>query len=548
MYLDFYNLKEQPFSLTPDSDFLFPSKYHEEALKQLRFGVENRKGFIMVTGEVGCGKTTLCRSLVKNLGQNTEIALVLNSYLNEIELLKVINTDFNLPSGGTTRDELVNVFNSFLISQRHQGKNVVIIIDESQNLSLPVLEQLRMLSNLETEKEKLLQIILVGQPELRQKLQLPALRQLAQRITVKYHINPLSVEDTLKYILHRLEKAGCPHDLIRFTPGAVKTLHTATHGIPRMINVASDYALLNGFSRQTFTINRKIILEVCSHLSDTDIAGSFSSGVPRRALRRFLGAASIVLAIASGFGVYAKHSQPDLFASFAPSPTQQALAQPPATTGVVPQQAFAEDKFHTTPSSLTQALSHVLELWDATPIRLPVKLTEEQLVQTLEKSQFELLKTWAGIDFLLKLDRPFVLESTQHGQPRFLAVTSAHPSGTFQVWANDTQKTVKRAELEKLFSGAAYVPIKTGEPAFVPMFEKTRNEAVKTLQHQLCRNGFFAPETGLFSDKTMQAVKKFQTAFGLVPDGIPDREQYFLLVTLDNTNMPKLIKNGHTHQ
>ena len=258
MYLSFYGLDEKPFNLTPDGNFLYPSQVHREVLTHLLYGIHNRKGFIIITGEVGAGKTTLCRVLLEHLDDDIEVAFILNSYLTELELLKSINEDLGIPTTGKTRKELIDELNRFLLERSSQGKNVVIIIDEAQNLSIPVLEQLRMLSNLETEKEKLLQIVLVGQPELDTLLDNEKIRQLRQRVTVRHHVTPLSRAETKEYIYHRLNAAGARGNVV-FTEGAIAEVFRFSRGIPRSINVMCDQALLVGYVGNTRRITRSMV-------------------------------------------------------------------------------------------------------------------------------------------------------------------------------------------------------------------------------------------------------------------------------------------------
>ena len=259
MYQKFFGLAESPFNLTPDSRFLYLSEKHREALANLIYGVRERKGFITLTGEIGSGKTTLCRALTNELdSENTRLAIIFNSYLSEIELLQTINEDLGIPYQFNSRKDLISELNQYLLEENQKGHNVVLIIDEAQNLSIQVLEQIRMLSNLETETDKLIQIVLMGQPELLDKLARPELEQLNQRITVRYHIKPLDKKDVEYYIRHRLNVARAQID-IDFTPEALKLIYEYTGGVPRKINVLCDRCLLAAYAKVTYTIDLGIV-------------------------------------------------------------------------------------------------------------------------------------------------------------------------------------------------------------------------------------------------------------------------------------------------
>ncbi len=258
MYLEFYKLREKPFNVTSDPSFLYLSKRHKEALAYLVYGIKERKGFLEITGEVGTGKTTLCRALLNQLDSHTKAAFIFNSDLSELQLLQAIIADLGIKVEKRTKIDLFNGLNNFLIAQLRLGNNVVLILDEAQNLKSRVLEQMRMLSNLETEKEKLFQIIFVGQPELRDKLKSPALRQLRQRIGIRYHILPLEKKEVPDYMKHRLYVAGSDGS-IKFTESAIEKIYEYSNGIPRLINIVSDKALLLGFVLATYVINDRIV-------------------------------------------------------------------------------------------------------------------------------------------------------------------------------------------------------------------------------------------------------------------------------------------------
>lgn len=260
MYRRFFNIKEKPFNVTSDPSYLFLSRRHKEAFSYLIYGIEERKGFLEITGEIGTGKTTLCRALLNKLDGNTKTAFVLNPDLSQLQLLQVIMEDFGLQVEKKSKMHIFKQLNTFLLEQLSRGNNVVLIIDEAQNLKPSVLEQIRLLSNLETEKEKLFQIVLVGQPELRHKLNTPQLRQLRQRITVRYHILPLDKDEIKDYIHHRLSVAGSTGDII-FEDKAVDLIYGYSGGIPRLINIVCDKALLLGFVLETKKINLDIIVK-----------------------------------------------------------------------------------------------------------------------------------------------------------------------------------------------------------------------------------------------------------------------------------------------
>ncbi|MBN1556847.1 MAG: AAA family ATPase [Lentisphaerae bacterium] len=247
MYLNFYNLKEFPFNITPDPRFIYFTSHHKEAYDHVMYGILSRKGFIELTGEVGSGKTTLCRAALAALAkENVETALILNPSLTETQLLRAILNDFGLDVRGRDRLAYIETLNAFLLKRNREGTNVALFIDEAQDLSSQVMEQIRLLSNLETDQNKLIQMVICGQPELKERLARPELRQLRQRITVRYHIEPLSREETAMYIKHRLWVAGSDGS-VSFDASAVQQVYRFSKGCPRMINAVCDNALLAGY-------------------------------------------------------------------------------------------------------------------------------------------------------------------------------------------------------------------------------------------------------------------------------------------------------------
>ena len=255
MYQAFYGFREMPFNITPDPKFLYLSPTHQEALQHLKYGVQERKGFIVLVGEVGCGKTTLCRRFLNEIDTTRfDTALILNPRVTETQMLKAILTELGETKLARSQVDLVAQMNRVLLERIENGKDIVLIIDEAQNLSFAVLEQIRLLSNLETDQQKLLQIILMGQPELKDVLAREELRQLRQRILVHYELNPLSLDDTEHYIQHRLSLAGGMGRPV-FTKRALRKIHKASKGIPRIVNNLCDKALLSAFIRDSDEVN-----------------------------------------------------------------------------------------------------------------------------------------------------------------------------------------------------------------------------------------------------------------------------------------------------
>lgn len=258
MYCQFYGLKEHPFNVTSDPAFFFLSKQHNEALSHLFYGVSQRKGILVLTGEIGTGKSTLCRFFLNQLGQDVKTAFILNPCLSDTELLGLIVKDFGLVANNLSKLGLINELNRFLLHESEKGNNVALVIDEAQNLDPKMLEQVRLLSNLETDKDKLLQIVLAGQPELNDLLNRHDLRQLRQRIMVRFHIMPLSQTEISDYINHRLNTAGA-FGRIKFSKKAIGLIAEFSQGTPRLINLLCDRALLAGFVAETTQISKKII-------------------------------------------------------------------------------------------------------------------------------------------------------------------------------------------------------------------------------------------------------------------------------------------------
>jgi general secretion pathway protein A len=283
MYERFYHLRERPFSLSPDPDYLYPSRVHREALGYLRYGIEGHAGFVLITGDIGCGKTTMLQTVLRGLDRQTSVSRLVNTMLDARDLIEAVMLDFGLdPGQGRSKPHLLRDLARYLVDQRMAGRLALLVIDEAQNLSLSALEEVRMLSNLETEKSKLIQIILVGQPNLRDLLARPELEQLRQRVTVSYHLQPLGADETAAYINHRLRRAaiGAP---LEFSRDVTDLIHQSSEGIPRKINVIADAILLFGYGEERRTIDVDLTREVLEELESVGVIVARAAAAPASA-------------------------------------------------------------------------------------------------------------------------------------------------------------------------------------------------------------------------------------------------------------------------
>jgi general secretion pathway protein A len=333
MYEEYYGFTEKPFSLTPDPKYLFKSESHANAFELLQYAVRRREGFVVVTGDIGTGKTTLCRALLDGVDRNTFTALVLNPFLSEEDLLRLILQDFGAVSSedvkrgrlnGVSKQQLIETIYDFLFGLLPLRASAVLMIDEAQNLPLPVLEQIRILSNLETDKEKLLQIVLVGQLNLQPLLKTPQMRQLDQRVSIRYALKPLQRDEVAAYIAHRLTIAG-GGSVVKFDPKALDLIHRRSAGIPRLVNLLCDRALLAAYSARTNRISDDMVRKAAESLELEEAAPAWFSWFRRRASTVLTGVVAAVWLTVAG-GLVASPPAPE--AAFQPSLPQFADAQP----------------------------------------------------------------------------------------------------------------------------------------------------------------------------------------------------------------------------
>jgi general secretion pathway protein A len=355
MHEEYYGFVEKPFSLTPDPKYLYKSESHANAFDLLQYAIRRREGFVVVTGDIGTGKTTLCRAILEQLDRKTFTALVLNPFLSEEDLLRLILQDFGVVSraeikrgrlDGVSKQELIETLNEFLLSLLPLRAGALLIIDEAQNLPLQVLEQIRILSNLETDKEKLLQIVLVGQLNLKDQLRSPELRQLDQRVSIRYELKPLTREETSAYVAHRLTIAG-GGAAVSFSPKALDLVHRYTSGIPRLINLVCDRALLGGYSARSNRITPEMVGAAASGL-DLAMPGRSMFGWLRRGAAAFAAGVALtaLVSVAAAYAVVALQSRSASAGSIdPPAPIQtEGQAAAPAVTEPSPAPVPAADQ------------------------------------------------------------------------------------------------------------------------------------------------------------------------------------------------------------
>ena len=318
MYEEFYGFSEPPFSLTPDPKFFYNGESHIRAFELLRYAIHRGEGFMVVYGDIGTGKTTLCRAVLENLQGDVYTALLLNPFLSETDLLRAILQDFGVISAGSpaakkalNKHDLISNLNTFLLSILRLDAHAMVLIDEAQNIPIATLEQIRILTNLETTKHKLLQIVLVGQTELKDVLARPELRQLNQRISIRCELLPLSREETAEYIRHRISVASGGRSRVRFAADALKTIHDYSGGIPRLINLIGDRCLILGLATQAATIDRKIAREAVDNLELRKVKARPRPSAPGQDKLPRAARVAIVIGIAaliSGFLVWSVNS------------------------------------------------------------------------------------------------------------------------------------------------------------------------------------------------------------------------------------------------
>ena len=557
MYESFYGLSEKPFNLTPDPRYLFLSDKHKEAFAHLLFGIKNRCGFVMVTGEIGTGKTTICRTLLNQLDDETEVAFIFNPRLSPEDLLRTINEDFGIASKGETVKELIDELNAHLLERNAQGKNCVLVIDESQNLAPPVLEQIRLLSNLETETQKLMQIVLIGQPELAQNLALPELRQLNQRITARYHLKPLDRQETAQYIGHRLHTAG-GHKKVRFTPGATKRVYRFSGGTPRVINAVCDRALLVGYTQEVRDITTAIVAKAAKEVRGEKIR---VKRTPRPAdtqpfpWKMVTAAAMVALMLGATLygplllersawapGILASNPQPpsaDRRTDIVRAAVDDSLNESPlraiaeeADPEALLDEVSAPTAFQRAVGRLEPELPRnaaaqaMLRAWRMAMVGdYPADDSTTALTAFAVQNGFDHETLQLTQEQLRAINLPAFVRMTTDRHPVWVAVVGATDEGLRVTTTMGETQVVDDEEFGKRYLGESVLVWRDSEANAPVLMAGSRGDSVRKLQEAMNRAGHYEGEaSGIYDAATEQAVSALQASSGLAVDGKTGRQ------------------------
>jgi general secretion pathway protein A len=551
VYLSFFGLGEKPFAITPDPRYLYLGARHTEALAHLVYGITEAGGFIQLTGEVGTGKTTTIRSLLARAPQNAEIALIINPRLSSLEFLQTICEELGLGVPDSTAGnakELIDLLNRYLLRSYAAGRRVVLIVDEAQNLTPEVLEQVRLLTNLETESQKLLQIILIGQPELRELLDRHELRQLAQRVTARYHLEPLAREDAAAYVRHRLRIAGASTDI--FKRAALDELYRLSGGVPRVINVIGDRALLAAYTREERQVSAVVVRRAADEVFGRRLAPRWlRPAIAASVLLLVLGTAAVLLQVGPWRHVArpggmaqdaaAPGTVPGAADAAAPAPAAAAAPAPaPAPTLAALLLAGGAD------TSTDAAFARLLGLWNASYKPGPTDGCSQAA-----KQGFDCVTLRGSLAELRELNRPAILMLSEPGGATAQVVLIGIDDETVQLQIGARSAQVTIAELSRYWFGDYVLLWHPAVPAVTELSLGARGPAVRQLRAQLLQaQGLPAVSSAsaVFDADLKQLVEAFQGAHHLPVDGVADIEMQLRLDAAVATPGTPMLRDAST--
>ncbi|HVN95334.1 MAG TPA: AAA family ATPase [Syntrophorhabdaceae bacterium] len=539
MYKEYFDLKENPFSIAPDPHYLYLSEGHREALAHLVYGINSDGGFVLLTGEVGTGKTTVCRCLLDQMPENADIAFILNPKLTVDELLASICDEFGIayPEGNKSVKVFVSAINDFLLSAHTRGRRAILIIEEAQNLSVDVLEQIRLLTNLETNQRKLLQIIMLGQPELRDMLEKPELRQLSQRITARYHLGPLTREEVSAYVSHRLSIAGYPRGQL-FPPPVLKRLIRLSKGIPRLINVICDRALVGAFVEGKERVDKKTLVKAAREVRGRN--------APRWFARKAYQAAFVALIVVLCLALAALYLLPGFKLPVTAGARGVAQGETPAikTDQVTP---VTLNRPLSTTGSATRDLAYGV-LFSKWQIAYDPKDRRDACEQA-KRQGLQCLEETGSLIGLKQMNKPAVLKLIDEKGEYYSAMTSIK-ADTAIFMVGDETRIVDDKEIAKRWSGD-YTLIWRAPAGYTGELKpKSRGPLVLWLDEQLSRlkgQPLKAGRKPVYSDEITKEVKEFQITAGLTPDGIAGAKTIICLTDAMDNGGPQLEKRKGDH-
>jgi general secretion pathway protein A len=559
MYLEHFNLSERPFSITPNPRFIYMSQYHREALAHLLYGLGEGGGFVQLTGEVGTGKTSLCRCLMEQVPDNVDLAVVLNPKVTAIELIATVCHELGIeyPEEDASIKKLTDVLNHYLLEAHAKGRRTVLIIDEAQNLSADVLEEVRLLTNLETSTQKLLQIILIGQPELRTLLQREDMRQLAQRVTARYRLEPLSREETRAYIRHRLHICGATRPI--FDKSAVKRIYRLSGGIPRLINVLCDRALLGAYTEGKLQIDRRIVQQAANEVLADELQQSRT---------RFSPGWSIVVPVVLilvGLALYiywqrpefdnlldqaTAQSSPESPASDTPAdesspqvastPAPDALPEPATPSPPDTQSGLLEAALLTANESWS--LAAWTQLFAQWSVKLPAAVEPEYCVFANDLGLYCLAEkgSWG---LLRQYNRPAIMELVTSAGQSAPVVLQHLDDRVAELMIGNESFSLDIGEVDRYWLGEFTLLLRLPPNGHLLLMAGDRNPDVVWLRQllEVAQQVKLPSDDPEYFDSSLQGqVMDFQRRRGLTPDGVVGKQTLIQLNTWSDRNVPLL--------
>ncbi len=566
MYLEYFGLTEKPFQITPDPRFLYMSRRHRDGFAHLLYGADEAGGFVLLTGEVGTGKTTLCRSALASITDNVRVALILNPKQSALELVASIcdELQINYPKNAGSLKALIDRLNLYLLKAYGQGQRIVVVIDEAQNLAFEVLEQVRLLTNLEVSTQKLLQIILIGQPELQTMLSRPELRQLAQRITARFHLTPLTREETGEYIAHRLKVAGVTREI--FTRSAVREIYRLSRGIPRLINTLCERALIGAYGANLPLIKKDVVSSAALEV--------LGKSPKRTSDFNWLSAAVVstaVLIFAFGlWGVFLSKNDEVVDSSVANAANgavemsvkntvkplasigKKLLTTQPITTNEVVRADPEQTKFSQLVAAKSglattaTAFTRMFKIWE----RDYTAYTGSTACTRAINAGMRCIFGQGTFEELKQYNRPAVIEIRAGGEQLVYGVLSELKESKAILTILDTRATVALSELEGLWTGNYVIFWKPPFPNNESLATGFIGPDVLWLRHQLDQlegkeQAEYSAENLQFNNQLADRVAAFQLRQGIKADGIVGRETFIALANVNASNAaPKLIQGN----